>query len=27
MGLDYVVVYKTNRQAPTSIDLYRCSPL
>jgi hypothetical protein len=25
MGIDYVVVYKTNRQAPTSIDLYRCS--
>jgi hypothetical protein len=25
IGIDYVVVYKTNRQAPTSIDLYRCS--
>jgi hypothetical protein len=24
-GIDYVLVYKTNRQAPTSIDLYRCS--
>ena len=27
LGLDYVVVYKTSRQAPTSIDLYRCSPI
>lgn len=27
LGLDYVVVYKTSRQAPTSIDLYRCSPV
>jgi hypothetical protein len=27
LGIDYVVVYKTSRQAPTSIDLYRCSPL
>jgi hypothetical protein len=27
MGLDYVVVYKTTSQAPTSIDLYRCSPI
>jgi hypothetical protein len=26
LGIDYVVVYKTNSQAPTSIDLYRCSP-
>jgi hypothetical protein len=26
-GLDYVVVYKTASDAPTSIDLYRCSPL
>jgi hypothetical protein len=26
-GIDYVVVYKTSSQAPTSIDLYRCSPL
>jgi hypothetical protein len=26
-GIDYVVVYKTSGQAPTSIDLYRCSPL
>ena len=25
LGIDYVVVYKTNSQAPTSIDLYRCS--
>jgi hypothetical protein len=25
-GIDYVVVYKTSSQAPTSIDLYRCSP-
>jgi hypothetical protein len=25
-GIDYVVVYKTTSQAPTSIDLYRCSP-
>lgn len=24
-GIDYVVVYKTTSQAPTSIDLYRCS--
>jgi hypothetical protein len=27
LGIDYVVVYKTSSQAPTSIDLYRCSPL
>ena len=27
LGIDYVVVYKTNAQAPTSIDLYRCSPI
>lgn len=27
LGIDYVVVYKTTGQAPTSIDLYRCSPL
>jgi len=27
LGIDYVVVYKTSGQAPTSIDLYRCSPL
>jgi hypothetical protein len=27
LGIDYVVVYKTSTQAPTSIDLYRCSPL
>jgi hypothetical protein len=27
MGIDYVVVYKTAGQAPTSIDLYRCSPI
>jgi hypothetical protein len=26
-GINYVVVYKTTSQAPTSIDLYRCSPL
>jgi hypothetical protein len=26
-GIDYVVVYKTTSQAPTSIDLYRCSAL
>ena len=26
LGIDYVVVYKTAGQAPTSIDLYRCSP-
>lgn len=26
LGIDYVVVYKTTSQAPTSIDLYRCSP-
>lgn len=26
LGIDYVVLYKTSRQAPTSIDLYRCSP-
>jgi hypothetical protein len=26
LGIDYVVVYQTTRQAPTSIDLYRCSP-
>jgi hypothetical protein len=25
LGIDYVVVYKINAQAPTSIDLYRCS--
>jgi hypothetical protein len=27
MGIDYVVVYKTTSDAPTSIDLYRCSPV
>jgi hypothetical protein len=27
VGLDYVVLYKTAVDAPTSIDLYRCSPL
>jgi hypothetical protein len=27
LGIDYVVVYKVNTQAPTSIDLYRCSPI
>jgi hypothetical protein len=27
LGIDYVVVYKTSGQAPTSIDLYRCGPL
>ncbi len=27
LGIDYVVVYRTNSQAPTSIDLYRCSPV
>ena len=27
LGIDYVVLYKTASQAPTSIDLYRCSPL
>jgi hypothetical protein len=27
LGIDYVVVYKTAAQAPTSIDLYRCSPI
>lgn len=27
LGIDYVVVYKTSGQAPTYIDLYRCSPL
>jgi hypothetical protein len=27
VGLDYVVLYKTTLEAPTSIDLYRCSPL
>jgi hypothetical protein len=27
LGIDYVVVYKTTSQAPTSIDLYRCSPI
>jgi hypothetical protein len=26
LGIDYVVVYKTASDAPTSIDLYRCSP-
>jgi hypothetical protein len=26
LGIDYVVLYKTSIQAPTSIDLYRCSP-
>lgn len=26
LGIDYVVLYKTTSQAPTSIDLYRCSP-
>jgi hypothetical protein len=27
LGLDYVVVYKASGQAPTTIDLYRCSPI
>jgi hypothetical protein len=27
LGIDYVVVYKVSSQAPTSIDLYRCSPV
>jgi hypothetical protein len=27
LGIDYVIVYKTTGQAPTSIDLYRCSPI
>jgi hypothetical protein len=27
LGLDSVVVYRVTRQAPTSIDLYRCSPI
>jgi hypothetical protein len=27
LGIDYVVVYKTNNQAPTTVDLYRCSPI
>ena len=27
MGIDYVVVYKTDSQAATSIDLYRCSAI
>ncbi len=27
MGIDYVVVYKTSSDAPTSIDLYRGSPV
>jgi hypothetical protein len=27
LGINYVVVYKTAADAPTSIDLYRCSPL
>jgi hypothetical protein len=27
LGIDYVVVYKTSSRAPTSIDLYRCSPI
>jgi len=27
LGIDYVVVYKTSSQAPTSIDLYRCSQI
>lgn len=27
LGIDYVVVYKTSNQAPTTIDLFRCSPL
>jgi hypothetical protein len=26
LGINYVVVYKTAADAPTSIDLYRCSP-
>lgn len=25
LGIDYVVLYKTAAQAPTSIDLFRCS--
>jgi hypothetical protein len=27
LGIDYIVVYQVNAQAPTSIDLYRCSPI
>ena len=27
LGIDYVVVYKTTSDAPTSIDLYRCSAI
>jgi hypothetical protein len=27
IGIDYVVVYQAAGQAPTSIDLYRCSPI
>jgi hypothetical protein len=27
IGLDSVLVYRLTRQAPTSIDLYRCSPM
>jgi hypothetical protein len=27
LGIDYVAIYKTDPQAPTRIDLYRCSPV
>ena len=27
IGLDSVLVYRLTRQAPTTIDLYRCSPI
>jgi hypothetical protein len=27
IGLDSVLVYRLTRQSPTSIDLYRCSPM
>jgi hypothetical protein len=27
LGIDYVVVYKATSLSPTSIDLYRCSPI
>jgi len=27
VGIDYVAIYKTDVQAPTRIDLYRCSPV
>lgn len=27
VGIDYVAVYKTFSQAPTSIELFRCSPV